>query len=216
MNIDDILDVAKIIPVLEVSSLEKATPLAKALARGGMQVVEVTLRTPCALEVVAAMRSAAPELIVGVGTICKPSDVVAAIDAGAAFLVSPGASETLLGELAASGAPSMPGVATASESIAAFEAGFKAQKFFPAELAGGVSDLKALAGPLPDVRFCPTGGVSAARALDYLALPNVACVGGSWVATKQLIAESAWVVIEDNARTAVDLQSASRFSGRPQ
>ena len=206
MSIDEILELATVIPVLEVPSLEKAAPLASALAAGGLQVVELTLRTECALAAVAEMRAAA-DLIIGMGTIRTADDISASIDAGAGFLVSPGSSPKLLDTFAESGAPALPGVATASEAMTTFEAGFPHQKFFPAEPAGGLSYLKALKGPLPDIRFCPTGGISAERAKDYLALPNVACVGGSWVATAQMIADEDWPAIERNAQIAANLLS---------
>ena len=203
MTIDEILAAATVIPVLEIPSLEKAAPLAEALAKGGLRVIELTLRTPCALDAVKVMQDAAPDLIVGMGTIRTQDDIANSVDAGAAFLVSPGASETLLDALAKPGVPALPGVATASEAMTAYEAGFKAQKFFPAEPAGGISYLKSLAGPLPDINFCPTGGISAERAPEYLALSNVDCVGGSWIATKQMIAGDGWDAIEENAVRAV-------------
>ena len=205
MTIDEILEAASVIPVLEIPSLDKAAPLAKALAKGGLRVVELTLRTPCALDAIKEMRDAASDLIVGMGTIRTSADIENAINAGAAFLVSPGASSTLLKALADSGAPALPGVATASEAMSAYEAGFRAQKFFPAEPAGGVAYLKSLAGPLPDITFCPTGGISAERAPEYLALPTVACVGGSWIATKQMIADSNWEAVMQNADRAAKM-----------
>jgi len=208
MNIDEIMDAASVIPVLEVPSIDKAAPLAEALAAGGLRVIELTLRTDCALAAISVMQNAAPELIVGMGTIRTRDDVCQSIDAGAAFLVSPGASSALLEAIARSGVPSLPGVATASEAISAYEAGFKAQKFFPAEPAGGIAYLKSLAGPLPDIIFCPTGGISAERAEEYLASPNVACVGGSWIATKQMIGNEEWREIESNARRASTLLQA--------
>ncbi len=205
MIIDDILEAASVIPVLEVPSLEKAAPLAEALAKGGLRVIELTLRTACALDAVKVMQDVAPDLIVGMGTIRTSDDVTKSIDAGATFLVSPGASPALLDALTKSGAPALPGVATASEAMTAYEAGFKAQKFFPAEPAGGIAYLKSLAGPLPDINFCPTGGISAERALGYLALPNVACVGGSWIATKQMINDGDWDAIAQNSKRASDM-----------
>ena len=206
MRIDDILEAASVIPVLEVAEIKDAAPLAKALAAGGLKVVELTLRTACALDAVKAMQDAAPELIVGMGTVRTESDVGKSLAGGAAFLVSPGASPALLKALADSGAPALPGVATASEAMTAFDAGFHAMKFFPAEPAGGLSYLKALAGPLPGIMFCPTGGISAACAQDYLALPHVPCVGGSWIATKDMIAKGAWSAIEENARKAAAIR----------
>lgn len=202
MQINDIFRAASVIPVLEVADLETAAPLATALSAGGLRVVELTLRTPCALEALGEMRTAAPNLIVGMGTIRTEHDIERSLEAGAAFLVSPGASSALLAALGRAGAPSLPGVATASEAMTAIEAGFRSMKFFPAEPAGGIAYLKALAGPLPDAVFCPTGGISAERAPDYIALPNVACVGGSWIATKQMIQAKDWDAITDNARRA--------------
>ena len=207
MKIEDIIERASVIPVLEVADVEAAAPLATALAKGGLAVVEMTMRTPAALEALAAMKQAASSLIVGMGTIRTPGDIARATAAGADFLVSPGASPGLLQALQESGAASLPGVATASEAMTACDAGFRAMKFFPAEPAGGVAYLKALAGPLPDVVFCPTGGVSAEQAPEYLALPNVACVGGSWIASKQMIAARDWRRVEENA------SRAARMSG---
>ena len=206
MQVKDIMQAASVIPVLEVAALKDAAPLARALAAGGLRVVELTLRTGCALDALNAMQDAAPELIVGMGTVRTAADVSASIASGAAFLVSPGASVDLLKALADSGTPSLPGVATASEAMTAFDLGFAAQKFFPAEPAGGVAYLKALAGPLPDIVFCPTGSISAEKAPEYLSLPNVTCVGGSWIATKQMIAKGDWAAVEANARRAAAMK----------
>lgn len=208
MQIDDIMRAASVIPVLEVADLETAAPLAKALAAGGLRVVELTLRTACALDALGAMREAAPELVVGMGTVRAEEDVARSLDAGAAFLVSPGADAGLLAALARSGAPVLPGVATASEAMAVAAAGLSAMKFFPAEPAGGVPYLKSLAGPLPGLVFCPTGGISADRAPDYLALPNVACVGGSWIATRAMIQNGDWDGVTENARRAAGMKTA--------
>lgn len=202
------MNIASVIPVLEVPDIGKAAPLAEALAAGGLRVIELTLRTKCALDAVKAMQGAAPDLIIGMGTIRTGDDIIQSIDAGAAFLVSPGTSPGLLEAIAQSGAPALPGVATASEAMSAFGAGFKAQKFFPAEPAGGIAYLKSLAGPLPDITFCPTGGINADRAEEYLALPNVECVGGSWIATKQMIVDGEWAGITLNATRASSFTSA--------
>jgi 2-dehydro-3-deoxyphosphogluconate aldolase/(4S)-4-hydroxy-2-oxoglutarate aldolase len=166
----------------------------------------MTMRSDAAPDALKAMKDAAPELIVGMGTIRNTGDIETSRTCGADFLVSPGAGPALLSALAGSGMPALPGVATASEAMTAQEAGFGAMKFFPAEPAGGVALLKALGGPLPDIIFCPTGGISAEKAPDYLALPNVACVGGAWIATKRLIREGAWSAIEENARRAVSMR----------
>lgn len=204
MRIDDILTAASVIPVLEVERVEDAAPLARALAAGGLRVVELTLRTAAALEALGAMKRAAPALLVGMGTIRTGADVERSLAAGADFLVSPGASASLLRAMA--DAPSLPGVATASEAMTAFEAGYRAMKFFPAEPAGGAAYLKSLAGPLPDVKFCPTGGIAPERAPDYFALPTVACIGGSWIATRAMIARGDWAGIEANAALAAALK----------
>jgi 2-dehydro-3-deoxyphosphogluconate aldolase/(4S)-4-hydroxy-2-oxoglutarate aldolase len=205
MRIEEIMDAASVIPVLEVERLADAAPLANALAAGGLRVVELTLRTACALEAMAEMRRAAPSLLVGMGTIRTGADVDRSLAAGADFLVSPGATPELLAAMHAG--PALPGVATASEAMTAADAGYRALKFFPAEPAGGIAYLKSLAGPLPGIRFCPTGGIGADRAADYLKLPNVACIGGSWIATKPMISAGDWCVIEKNARLAAALKS---------
>ncbi|MGF1543558.1 MAG: bifunctional 4-hydroxy-2-oxoglutarate aldolase/2-dehydro-3-deoxy-phosphogluconate aldolase [Parvularculaceae bacterium] len=202
MRIDDILARATVMPVLEIAELDSAAPLATALLDGGVDVIELTMRTDCALEALRAAKATQPDMVIGMGTIRTPNDVEEALAAGADFLVSPGAGPALLDALAQSGAPALPGVATASEAMAASEAGFDAMKLFPAEAVGGVALLKSLAGPLPNLRFCPTGGVSAELAPTYLALPNVACVGGSWIATRQMIADGDFETIRKNAERA--------------
>ena len=206
-TLDQVLDAASVIPVLVVDEVADAAPLGKALARGGLTVVELTLRTPAALAAMQAMQEAAPELIVGMGTVRSGDEARAAAEAGAAFLVSPGLTPRLAVELTETGLPCLPGVATAGEAMQAREQGFGALKFFPAEPAGGIAYLKALAGPLPDIRFCPTGSISRDRAPDYLALPNVACCGGSWIADAKLVGAKDWARIEDNARAAAAMKS---------
>lgn len=206
MRIDDILKAASVIPVLEVERLEDAGPLARALGDGGLRVVELTLRTAAALDALGAMKRAAPDLIIGMGTVRTPDDVARSMAAGADFLVSPGASLALLRAMA--NTPALPGVATASEAMTAFEEGYRAMKFFPAEPAGGAAYLKSLAGPLPDIAFCPTGGIGPERAPDYFALPNVPCVGGSWIATKAMLAAGDFAGIRANAARAAALKPA--------
>lgn len=203
MTIDEILEKATVIAVLEVEALASAAPLARALRQ--VRVAELTLRTPCALDALKAMKDAAPDLIVGMGTIRTTEDIERALAAGADFLVSPGTTSSLLAAMARAGVPALPGVATASEAMTAADAGFRALKFFPAEAAGGVDYLKTLAGPLPDIVFCPTGGIGADRAPAYLALKSVACVGGSWIATRAMIAAGEWSAIEKNAARAAAL-----------
>lgn len=208
MKIGEILKAASVIPVLELDRPDDAAPLAMALANGGLTVVELTLRTAAALDGVSAMKRSAPSLVIGMGSIRTEKDIENSIRAGAEFLVSPGAGPQLLFAMARSGAPALPGVATASEAMGAAEAGFEAMKFFPAEPAGGIPYLKAISGPLPSIMFCPTGGISAEKAPDYLALPNVACVGGSWIATRAMIAAGDWKLIEANARRAAGIRAA--------
>lgn len=198
--IEDILARAPVIPVLTVTREADAVPLARALVAGGLPVLEVTLRTPVALAAIAAMAAEVPGAVIGAGTVLTPDDAAAAERAGAAFLVSPGASETLLAAL--KDRPWLPGVATASEAMRAREVGFRHLKFFPAEAAGGRAALAALAAPLADLRFCPTGGIHAGNAAEYLALESVACVGGSWVAPKAAQEAGDWAAVEALAREA--------------
>lgn len=205
-TLDQILDAASVIPVLAVKRLEDAAPLARALAAGGLRVIELTLRTACALDALKAMQDAAPELIVGMGTVRTPEDADKSARAGSAFLVSPGLTRTLGEAMLATGLPCLPGVATAGEAMSATEQGFSALKFFPAEQAGGIGYLKALAGPLPDLRFCPTGGITRASAPAWLALPNVVCCGGSWIAADGDILAGNWAAITENAAAATAMK----------
>ena len=204
-TLTDIIEAATVIPVLTVKTSGQAAPLARALSAGGLKVVEVTWRTAAALEVLTEMKRAAPDLIVGMGTIRTPEQIDQCVEAEADFLVSPGLTPKLVPALMQSGLPCLPGVATAGEAMAAVEAGFEVLKFFPAEQAGGKAYLKSLHGPLPDVRFCPTGSISREMAPDYLALPNVVCVGGSWIATSAMVDEGDWEGIEANARIAAGM-----------
>ena len=202
-NIRDICAAAPVIPVLMVERSADAAPLARALVAGGLPVLEVTLRTDCALAAIREMRAAIPEAIIGAGTLRHPADVAACRDAGAQFGVSPGAPMPLIEAVTAAGYPFLPGCATPTEAMALADQGFEVVKFFPAGAAGGPAMLKALASPLPDLRFCPTGGVTLDNAPDYLGLPNVAVVGGSWVAPKSLIDAGDWTAVESLAREAV-------------
>lgn len=203
-NIKELCSLAPVIPVLVVEDQAIAEPLARSLVNGGLPVLEVTLRTPSALDSVRIM-SKVPGSIVGVGTLLTPEDIKAAKKAGASFGVSPGFTESLLEAAASEKLPLLPGAATASEILRLLEYGYDTMKFFPAQAAGGVSMLKSLAGPLPQVSFCPTGGVSPANVSEYLALPNVLCVGGTWIAAKELIQSSDWSGIEALARQASKL-----------
>jgi 2-dehydro-3-deoxyphosphogluconate aldolase/(4S)-4-hydroxy-2-oxoglutarate aldolase len=206
MTIDDILAAGPVMPVVVIDDAAHAVPLARALVAGGIRAIEITLRTGAALEAIQAIARDAPDAIPGVGTAVTPADVLAALDAGAKFIVSPGMTPALAQAAIGSGLPFLPGVATASELMAGMAAGLSAFKFFPAAQAGGIDGLKALGGPFPNVRFCPTGGVSATNAAAYLALPNVACVGGSWLAPRETIAAGDFARIEQLAREASALR----------
>ena len=205
LKIHDILRTSPVIPVLTVTQLAHAAPLARALVQGGLRVLELTLRTPCALDAIAAMRAAVPEAIVGAGTLTRPEDFVAAARVGAQFAVTPGLTAPLIAAAAQAPFPLLPGIMTPSELIAARAAGFTACKLFPAQQAGGLGMLKALAGPFPDHLFCPTGGITRATAPDFLALANVACIGGSWLAPVALLEAGDWRQIESLARDAASL-----------
>lgn len=200
-----VLDLAPVVPVVVIHDADAAVPLARALVAGGLPVIEITLRTPCALDAIGRIAAEVPEVAVGAGTVRTAADVAAAVSAGARFLVTPGTTPLLAEALATAEVPCLPGVATASEVMALAERGITEMKFFPAQAAGGVPYLKALAGPLPDVRFCPTGGITPQIAPDYLALPNVGCVGGSWITPPEVIAAGDFDTIEKLAAQAAAL-----------
>lgn len=202
---EEICRLAPVVPVLVIDDLALARPLAEALVAGGLPALEVTFRTPVAAEAVRIMAQV-PGGVVGAGTLLTPEDVKAAKAAGAKFGVSPGATAKLLDACEAEGLPLLPGAATASEVMALYERGYRVQKFFPAESSGGAPALKALGAPIPQVKFCPTGGVSPKNVNDYLSLGNVLCVGGSWVAPKELMAKGAWAEITALAREAATLR----------
>ncbi|MEV7415778.1 bifunctional 4-hydroxy-2-oxoglutarate aldolase/2-dehydro-3-deoxy-phosphogluconate aldolase [Streptomyces sp. NPDC089919] len=183
---------APVMPVLVIEEPADAVPVARALVAGGLTAVEITLRTHRALEAIRAVRDEVPEAVVGAGTVLRAGDAERAVAAGARFLVSPGCSAGLLAAFRASGVPCLPGVSTASEVQVLHEQEVRDFKFFPAEAAGGTRYLRSLAGPFPAARFCPTGGITAAAAPDYLALPNVACVGGSWLLPPDVLAARDW------------------------
>jgi 2-dehydro-3-deoxyphosphogluconate aldolase/(4S)-4-hydroxy-2-oxoglutarate aldolase len=197
---------APVIPVLVIEDAIIAAPLAHALIKGGLPTLEVTLRTPAALEAIRAMAQV-PGGTVGAGTLLTPQDVNNAKAAGAVFGVSPGATDGLLQSCEETELPLLPGAATASEVMRLFERGYTIQKFFPAEAAGGATALKAIGGPLPQVKFCPTGGIGIANAQAYLTLANTLCVGGSWVAPKHLVEQRDWNAIEQLAAQAARLSS---------
>jgi 2-dehydro-3-deoxyphosphogluconate aldolase/(4S)-4-hydroxy-2-oxoglutarate aldolase len=192
--------------VIVVQRLEHAAPLARALFAGGLKVLEITLRTPVALAAIEAMRKAVPEAVVGVGTLTRPEDFVAAANAGAQFGVSPGLTSDLAAAARAAPFPLLPGVMTPAEVIFARAQGYSALKLFPAQQAGGIGMLKALASPFADVVFCPTGGITRDTAASYLALPNVVCVGGSWVAPQDQVDAGNWTAVEALARDASQLR----------
>jgi 2-dehydro-3-deoxyphosphogluconate aldolase / (4S)-4-hydroxy-2-oxoglutarate aldolase len=195
-----------VIPVLTIERAADAVPLARALVAGGLRVIEVTLRTGAALEAVKAIAAQVPDCVVGVGTVTRPSDIAAAIAAGAKYLVSPGTPADLADALAAASAPVLPGCATVSEAMALAARGFKVLKFFPAEASGGIAWLKSVVAPLPEIRFCPTGGIDGRNAAAYLACPNVLAVGGSWIAPKDALGVGDFARITELARAASALR----------
>ncbi|HLG86562.1 MAG TPA: bifunctional 4-hydroxy-2-oxoglutarate aldolase/2-dehydro-3-deoxy-phosphogluconate aldolase [Alphaproteobacteria bacterium] len=202
MVLEDMLSLAPVVPVLVIEDAGSAVPLARALCAGGLRMLEVTLRTRAALEAIQRISAEVEDAIVGVGTVANPGDVARATKVGARFAVSPGLTDSLaeLGPI-----PLLPGVATATEIMRARDAGYTLLKFFPAMAAGGVPALKAMAGPFPDIRFCPTGGIESGNAASFLALNNVICVGGSWVAPRDAVAAGDWQRISDRARRAAEL-----------
>ena len=202
-----LLSLVPVVPVVVLDDLDHAVPVARALVAGGLPVIELTLRTPVALDAIAAIAAEVPEILVGAGTITSPELVSLAVKAGAQFLVSPGTTPGLLREMAWAGVPFLPGTATVSEAMAVLEAGYSEMKFFPAEASGGAAYLKSLASPLPAARFCPTGGITAASAPSYLSLPYVGCVGGSWLTPADALAAGDWDRVAALAREAAALGS---------
>lgn len=201
----EILKRAPVVPVLVIEDAANAVPLAQALVAGGLPVLEVTLRTPAAFESIRRITTEVPDAVVGAGTVLKPNDLESAREAGARFAVSPGATETLLKATADSGMPYLPGVATSSEVMRGLEAGLNVFKAFPAAAIGGPATISALGGPFPDVRFCPTGGIRSSTAADYLRLPNVVAIGGTWLAPPAKVRAGDWHGIKDLARSAAGL-----------
>ncbi|MGA4963231.1 bifunctional 4-hydroxy-2-oxoglutarate aldolase/2-dehydro-3-deoxy-phosphogluconate aldolase [Streptomyces pseudogriseolus] len=201
-----VLELAPVVPVVVVEDVADAVPLARALVAGGLPAIEVTLRTPAARGAIRAIAAEVPGAVVGAGTVLTPEQVTDAVTAGARFLVSPGCTDALLAAMRASGVPFLPGVATASEVMALLERGVREMKFFPARATGGTAYLKSLSGPLPQARFCPTGGIGPDTAPEYLALPNVGCVGGSWMLPEDAVAARDWERVERLAREAAALR----------
>ncbi|MFJ4919432.1 bifunctional 4-hydroxy-2-oxoglutarate aldolase/2-dehydro-3-deoxy-phosphogluconate aldolase [Streptomyces sp. NPDC088725] len=205
-----LLDQAPVIPVVVLHDAADAVPLARALVAGGLPAIEVTLRTPAALDAIRAIAAEVPDAVVGAGTVITPTAVAESVSAGARFLVSPGWTDALLEAMRASGVPFLPGVSTVSEVVALLERGVTEMKFFPAEAAGGTAYLKSISGPLPQARFCPTGGITAESAPSYLSLPNVGCVGGTWMLPADALAAKDWDRVEALAREASTLAVSRR------
>lgn len=208
MNIRSMLALAPVIPVLTIEHIDHAVPLARALCAGGLRVLEVTLRTPAALPAIEAMRKAVPDAVVGVGTLARPGDFATADRAGAQFGVSPGLTAEMAAAARSVSFPMLPGIMTPTELLTGLGWGYDTFKLFPAQQAGGIGMLKALGAPFPEVVFCPTGGITRATAPDFLELPNVACVGGSWVAPADQIRAGDWAAIEQLAKDAAGLAKA--------
>ena len=208
MDIRSVLAASPVMPVIVLEEVAHAVPLARALVAGGIRVLEVTLRTPVALDCMRAIAAEVPEALLGAGTVLSAADLDAAAKAGAVFAISPGASPALLEAARNSPIPFLPAVMTPSDVITAMDAGFDTFKLFPAAQAGGMAMLKAMGGPFPQARFCPTGGIDAASAPAFLALPNVACVGGSWLCPAELVRAGNWDAITALARAAAALRPA--------
>ncbi|WP_105199229.1 MULTISPECIES: bifunctional 4-hydroxy-2-oxoglutarate aldolase/2-dehydro-3-deoxy-phosphogluconate aldolase [unclassified Pseudoalteromonas] len=206
MAIEQILASAPVVPVVVIERLEDAAPLAQALYKGGLRALEITLRTPVAAEAVKIMKETVPDAYVGTGTVIDKATFAASVNAGADFMVSPGVNDELLALASQSDIPFLPGAATPSEVMRLAERGFSFLKFFPAAAAGGPAMLKSIGGPLPGIKFCPTGGISLQSAPEYLALDNVVCVGGTWMLDKKLIENKDWQAIEELAHQASQLK----------
>lgn len=202
---DEVLELSPVVPVVAIDDPAQAVPLARALLDGGVRTIEITLRTPAGLTAIERVAAEVPGIVPGAGTITEPGQAELAARAGAQYLVTPGTTEALLDDVAASGLPYLAGASTVSEAMRLAERGATAMKFFPAEPSGGTAYLKAIAGPLPHLRFCPTGGISARNAPDYLALPSVSCVGGSWLSSPDLLAAGDWARITALASEAAAL-----------
>lgn len=208
ITIQQVMTTSPVMPVMVINQLDQAVPLAQALVAGGLKVLEITLRTPVALDAIRQIKAHVPGAIVGAGTIINTQTLHQAIEAGAEFIVSPGVTGSLIDAAVASGVPLLPGVVTPSEVMRLLEKGITAMKFFPAEAAGGIPMLKSIGGPLPQVMFCPTGGVTPNNAPQYLELSNVACVGGSWMAPADLVDKGDWTEITRRASEAAALKKS--------
>lgn len=203
---------SRVVPVIVLSDARQAVPLAHALLEGGIDVMEITLRSDVALDAIEAVAKAVPQMHLGAGTVTRASDVPRVIDAGARFALSPGCTDALVDAVRATGLPFIPGVMTPGEVMRARDQGFTLMKLFPAQQAGGIGMLKALGAPIPDVRFCPTGGVSPENLRDFLALPNVAMAGGSWLTPADALRDGDWARITRLAREAITLAQSTPSS----
>ncbi|WP_433872032.1 bifunctional 4-hydroxy-2-oxoglutarate aldolase/2-dehydro-3-deoxy-phosphogluconate aldolase [Saccharopolyspora sp. CA-218241] len=202
----EVLELSPVVPVVALDDAGQAVDLARALVRGGIGTIEVTLRTPAGLPAIERIAAEVEDIVVGAGTVTEPGQAARAAEAGAGYLVTPGGTDRLLDDLDEVGLPYLAGISTVSEAMRLAERGVSAMKFFPAEASGGVPYLQSLSGPLPGLRFCPTGGIGPDNARDYLALPNVGCVGGSWITPKRLLAAGDWGGVEALAREAAALR----------
>ncbi|MGW4395724.1 bifunctional 4-hydroxy-2-oxoglutarate aldolase/2-dehydro-3-deoxy-phosphogluconate aldolase [Amycolatopsis nivea] len=202
----DLLALSPVMPVVVIDDVDDAVPTARALLAGGIGVIELTLRTPVALTAIERVAAEVPDIVVGAGTVTSPEQAKQAADAGAKFLVTPGCTDSVLDAAFATGLPFLPGAATVSEAMRLAERGLSALKFFPAEASGGAAFLKSIAGPLPELQFCPTGGITVSSAPSYLALPNVGCIGGSWLTPAKLVAAKDFAAVEKLAAEAAALR----------
>ncbi|MBN9740571.1 keto-deoxy-phosphogluconate aldolase [Amycolatopsis sp. A1MSW2902] len=202
----DLLALSPVMPVVVIDDVDDAVPTARALLAGGIGVIELTLRTPVALTAIERVAAEVPDIVVGAGTVTSPEQAKQAADAGAKFLVTPGCTDSVLDAAFATGLPFLPGAATVSEAMRLAERGLSALKFFPAEASGGAAFLKSIAGPLPELQFCPTGGITVSSAPSYLALPNVGCIGGSWLTPAKLLAAKDFAAVEKLAAEAAALR----------
>ncbi|MFI3247062.1 MAG: bifunctional 4-hydroxy-2-oxoglutarate aldolase/2-dehydro-3-deoxy-phosphogluconate aldolase [Ferrimonas sp.] len=208
LTLDDVFACSPVIPVLVIKRLEDAIPMVKALADGGINVVEITLRTECALDAIRAIRTELPEVMTGAGTVLTPEDLQAVVDAGGQFIVTPGATEELLAAGRDAKIPFIPGVASVSEAMTAMSYGHRYLKFFPAEANGGVPALKSLTGPLQGLKICATGGIKPSNMNDYLSLSAVPCIGGTWLTPDELVDAKAWDQITALAKEAIAIHNA--------
>jgi 2-dehydro-3-deoxyphosphogluconate aldolase/(4S)-4-hydroxy-2-oxoglutarate aldolase len=201
----EVLELSPVIPVAVIEDIEHAVPVAEALLAGGIPVLELTLRTPIALEAIQQVHKHVPDIVIGAGTVTSAEQARQAADAGASFLVTPGSTDSVIDACVATGLPFLPGISTVSEAMRLVERGLTALKFFPAEAAGGVEFLKSIAGPLPGLKFCPTGGITPDSAGKYLALGNVGCIGGSWLTPKSALEHNDFARIKSLAKAAAQL-----------